>query len=204
MSRVPAACAGETAVILVSDTTVKRVAATVPKVTVVAPVKPVPVMVTSSSPDVGPEVGATPVTVGTEDFVCLTEGLWVVVDEQPAITAANTAIDATRSGAPAVLLPRRSSFTFRVSHHPIGPNNSRSRSRTPSPPVPVATSRKTTGLSSVAAESVAGESVAAEVVDEDLGDGADMGEEAEVAGAGDLRVFGARDRRGRLAGPGRR
>jgi len=65
MLRVLAACAGETAVILVSDTTVKLVAATVPKTTLVAPVKPVPVMVTVVPPDAGPEAGATPVTVGS-------------------------------------------------------------------------------------------------------------------------------------------
>ena len=53
----PAAWAGETAVIWVSETTVKLVAATVPKSTLVAPVKPVPVMVTVVPPVVGPEVG---------------------------------------------------------------------------------------------------------------------------------------------------
>ena len=54
---VPAAWAGETAVIWVSETTVKLVAATAPKSTLVAPVKPVPVMVTVVPPAVGPEVG---------------------------------------------------------------------------------------------------------------------------------------------------
>ena len=42
----------------------KLVAATVPKTTLVAPVKPVPVMVTVVPPAGGPEVGETPVTVG--------------------------------------------------------------------------------------------------------------------------------------------
>ena len=61
---VPTEPAGETAVILVADTTVKLVAATPPKVTLVAPVKPVPVMVTVVPPAFGPEVGLTPVTAG--------------------------------------------------------------------------------------------------------------------------------------------
>ncbi len=49
--------AGEVAVIWVSETTVKLVAAVAPKATAVAPVKPVPVMVTVVPPAVGPEVG---------------------------------------------------------------------------------------------------------------------------------------------------
>ena len=40
----------------------RRVAA--PKLTAVAPVKPVPVTVTDVPPVLGPEVGLTPVTVG--------------------------------------------------------------------------------------------------------------------------------------------
>jgi hypothetical protein len=60
----PAAWAGETAVISVSETKVKLVAATVPKLTLVAPVKPVPVTVTVVPPVVGPEVGEIEVMVG--------------------------------------------------------------------------------------------------------------------------------------------
>jgi hypothetical protein len=65
----PAACAGETAVISVEDTTVKLVAATAPKATLVAPVNPVPVMVTVVPPAVVPEVGEMEVTAGGEDEV---------------------------------------------------------------------------------------------------------------------------------------
>ena len=50
--------------ILVEETTVKREAATEPKRTLVAPEKPVPVMVTLVFPVVGPEVGEIAVTVG--------------------------------------------------------------------------------------------------------------------------------------------
>ena len=50
--------------ILVAETTVKLVAATAPKTTLVAPVKLVPVMVTVVPPLVGPDLGETAVTVG--------------------------------------------------------------------------------------------------------------------------------------------
>ncbi len=56
--------AGLSAVTLVALTTVRLVAAVVPKSTTVAPVKPVPVMVTRVPPAAGPEVGLRAVTVG--------------------------------------------------------------------------------------------------------------------------------------------
>jgi len=65
-STVPAGPAGEVAVIELSLNTVNEVAAVVPKVTLVAPVKPVPVMVTEVPPATVPAVGITAVTVGVE------------------------------------------------------------------------------------------------------------------------------------------
>ena len=59
-----AAWAGETALISVDETTVKLVAATVPKRTWVAPLNPVPVMVTVVPPVVGPTFGETATMVG--------------------------------------------------------------------------------------------------------------------------------------------
>ena len=56
--------AGETAVIWVALTTVTFVAATLPKLTAVAPDKFVPVIVTDVPPVVGPVLGEIPVTVG--------------------------------------------------------------------------------------------------------------------------------------------
>ena len=56
--------AGLSAVIEVSLTTVRSVAAVVPKSTAVAPVNPVPVIVTKVPPAVVPLVGLRPVTVG--------------------------------------------------------------------------------------------------------------------------------------------
>jgi hypothetical protein len=50
-------------VIFVSLLTVYVVAAVVPKVTALAPVKPVPVMVTVVVPGAGPDDGEIPVTV---------------------------------------------------------------------------------------------------------------------------------------------
>ena len=56
--------AGLSAVITVSLTTVKFVAGFVPKSTAVAPVKPVPVIVTMVPPAAGPSFGLTAETVG--------------------------------------------------------------------------------------------------------------------------------------------
>jgi len=52
-------------VISVLDTTVKLVAATAPKATRVAPLNPVPVMVTVVPPVVGPDAGVTAVVTAT-------------------------------------------------------------------------------------------------------------------------------------------
>ncbi len=60
----PAACAGAVAVICVALLTVKLVAGVLPKVTAVAPVRFVPVIVTLVPPVVGPDVGLMLVTVG--------------------------------------------------------------------------------------------------------------------------------------------
>ena len=68
-STVPAASAGEKAVIEVSELTVKLVAALLPKVTAVAPVKALPVIVTDVPPAVLPLVGLTLVTDGAREAV---------------------------------------------------------------------------------------------------------------------------------------
>ena len=60
----PAGPAGLVAVICVPDTTLNDDAAALPKLTAVAPVKPVPVIVTSAPPAVLPLAGEIPVTVG--------------------------------------------------------------------------------------------------------------------------------------------
>ena len=63
MSRVPAACAGATATIFVLDFN-ENTADTEPNRTVVAPVNPVPVIVTDVPPAFGPDVGEIAVTFG--------------------------------------------------------------------------------------------------------------------------------------------
>ena len=64
-STVPAASAGSVAVICVpAELTATLVAALVPKSTSVAPLKPVPVMVTTTPPARVPANGLTSVTVG--------------------------------------------------------------------------------------------------------------------------------------------
>jgi hypothetical protein len=63
-STVPAACAGEVAVIEVSESMVYVVAALEPKLTAVAPLKPLPVTVMVVPPATGPACGLIPVTVG--------------------------------------------------------------------------------------------------------------------------------------------
>jgi hypothetical protein len=65
MSTVAAAWAGASAVIAVSETTVKKTAAALPKETAVAPVKALPRIVTVVPPLAGPDVGVIPVTAGT-------------------------------------------------------------------------------------------------------------------------------------------
>jgi hypothetical protein len=55
---------GEVATICVDELTVNDVAGAVPKSTLVVPVRFVPVIVTEVPPDVKPDVGRSPVTVG--------------------------------------------------------------------------------------------------------------------------------------------
>jgi hypothetical protein len=61
---LPAACAIVVAVTFVGDVTCTDVAVAGPNVTMVVPVRWVPVMVTFVPPVVDPEVGATEVTIG--------------------------------------------------------------------------------------------------------------------------------------------
>ena len=79
-STVPAACAGEKAVTSVLETTENEIAFDAPKWTAVAPVKLVPVMVTNVLPRVGPDAGATELTVGAGTKVNWSAAL---VDEVP-------------------------------------------------------------------------------------------------------------------------
>jgi hypothetical protein len=64
-STVPAAFNGEAAETEVEEMTVKLVAGAEPKWTVLAPLKPLPVMVTALPPASGPTTGLTELTTGT-------------------------------------------------------------------------------------------------------------------------------------------
>jgi hypothetical protein len=66
---VPAVPAGVVQVMVVASTTVTSVAAVPPMLTLVAPVRLVPVRVTRVAPVVGPRTGETPVTVGAATTV---------------------------------------------------------------------------------------------------------------------------------------
>ncbi len=63
--------AGVTAVTVVELSTLTLVAAIPPKVTVVAPVKPVPVKVTPVPPEAAPDVGTMDVNVGVVEMEML-------------------------------------------------------------------------------------------------------------------------------------
>ncbi len=65
----PTSCAGEVAVTWVEETTEYAVAGTVPNTTALAPMKPVPVMVTAVVPTAGPVAGVTALTVGVASDV---------------------------------------------------------------------------------------------------------------------------------------
>ena len=100
-STTAAACAGEVAVIWVAEATVKPEAAVVPKWTAVAPVKLVPVMVTEVPPAVGPEVGATELTVGAATKVNLSAD--EVVEVPPAVVTLMSTVPAECAGEVAVI-----------------------------------------------------------------------------------------------------
>ena len=93
--------AGLSAVIVVALTTVTFVAGTVPKSTAVAPVKPVPVIVTNVPPAAGPEDGLRPVTIGAATYVKRSAD--DVSDVPPAVTTVTSTVPAP-AGLTAVIV----------------------------------------------------------------------------------------------------
>lgn len=89
---VAATCAGETATTFVSDFTVTLLAATPPNATAVAPVKPVPVIVTDAPPATVPAVGVTLATTGVAGAVAGSGDATAIVepDNSPTIAIAAT------------------------------------------------------------------------------------------------------------------
>jgi hypothetical protein len=94
---VSAPFAGETAVIEVDETTLNAVAETAPNLTDVAPVKPVPVMVTDVSPAWGPLFGAIEVTVGAGGSTYVKTSAGLVAD----VPADVVTVTSTKPLAPA-------------------------------------------------------------------------------------------------------
>jgi hypothetical protein len=105
----PALPAGVTAVILVEETTFTFVAATPSTVTLLAPVKFVPVIVIAVPPRVVPKDGLTPeiVGVGTTNVNAL--GKLAV---PPAVVTATSCAPSVPAGVTAVMLVEKTTFTF--------------------------------------------------------------------------------------------
>src|SRR5208283_830056 len=101
-STVPAEPTGETAVIWVVEVTVKLDAAVVPNITAVAPVNPVPVIVTVVPPATGPAAGVIPVTTGTGSYVNSSAGEVALVP--PGVVTVTSTVPAEPAGETAVIL----------------------------------------------------------------------------------------------------
>ena len=103
----PAAPAGVTAVIEVASTTTTLVAATPPTVTLLAPVKLVPVMVIAVAPAVGPEAGLTLAIVGAATYVNV-----IACDvDPPAVVTPMVFAPAVPAGVTAVIEVALTTFT---------------------------------------------------------------------------------------------
>ena len=103
-STVAADSAGEVAVMEVALFTVKLVAATVPNLTALAPVKLVPVMVTAVPPAVLPELGLTPVTVGAGGTLKVNWSAgWFTAEVPPVVVTRTSTVVADSAGEVAVM-----------------------------------------------------------------------------------------------------
>src|SRR5581483_6678648 len=92
---------GATAEIPVAPLTVKLVAAVPPKLTAVALVNRVPVIVTLVPPLAGPADGLTPVTVGAPTYVYWSAELVALVP--PVVVTVTSTVPAEPAGAVAVI-----------------------------------------------------------------------------------------------------
>ena len=98
-STVPAAPAGDVAVIDVALFTVKLAAAVAPNFTLVAPVKPVPVMATLVPPAVGPPTGEMEVTMGNDAGTVMANGTVYAVGA-PALPSSSQSVKESTPAAP--------------------------------------------------------------------------------------------------------
>ncbi len=95
-STVPAVPAGETAVMLVPETTVTLLVLVRPKSTVAPVTNPVPVIVTVVPPATGPAAGTTPVTVGTGSYVYSSAGEVALIP--PGVVTVTSTVPAEPAG----------------------------------------------------------------------------------------------------------
>src|SRR5271170_781772 len=109
MSTVPAASAGAVAETEVAESAV-TLAAVVPNLTEVAPLRLVPVMVTGVPPAVVPDVGLIPVRVGGVTKVYLSAD--DVVDVPPGVVTVMSTVPAASAGAVAVMEVAESAVTL--------------------------------------------------------------------------------------------
>src|SRR5208283_1539080 len=109
-STVPAEPAGETAVILVPDTTVTLLAPVKPKSTVAPVTNPVPVTVTVVPPATGPAAGEMPVTAGTGSYVNSSAGNVALVP--PGVVTVTSTVPAEPAGETAVMLVADTTVTL--------------------------------------------------------------------------------------------
>src|SRR5690242_467165 len=101
MSTAPALPAGAVAVIDVEELTVNDVAAVLPNLTAVAPLKLVPVIATDVPPASGPAAGVTDVTAGAATYVNLSFAF--ALDEPPDAVTITSTCPAVPAGAVAVI-----------------------------------------------------------------------------------------------------
>jgi hypothetical protein len=99
MSTVAAACGGAMASSDLSDTTAKLLAATVPNDTPLAPVKPLPVTVTTVPPDDEPDVGVIAVTAGTAAAVYVNRSAVAMAEVPVGVVTVTSTVPAAWGGA---------------------------------------------------------------------------------------------------------
>src|ERR1019366_6541354 len=102
-STVPTGSTGAAAVIEVSELTMTELAGAEPKVTALAPVRLVPVMVTEVPPVVRPEVGERPVTVGAGGSENENWSAVVVALVPPGVVTVTSTVPTGSTGAAAVI-----------------------------------------------------------------------------------------------------
>ena len=122
-STVPADSAGEVMEIEVGEFTTRPVPALVPKSTVVAPVKPVPVSITGVPPPVEPLLGLTPVTVGAGGVTKVNWSAALVVLVPAGVVTVMSTVPNDPAGEVALSCPGETSETLDAGELPKSTSN---------------------------------------------------------------------------------